>query len=90
MPSTTTTTITTTSTSTPTSTHTIEPEGIEAKKVAFNMAMEVWVHVDGDVLVDVDVDGFYFVPDRVPNRLQTKLVQFVKLEGLNKTTVRRQ
>jgi hypothetical protein len=76
------------STSTSTSTHTIEPEGVEAKKAAFNMAVEICVHVDGDVLVDVDVDGFYFFPDRVPNRLQAKLVQSIKLEGLNKITVR--
>jgi hypothetical protein len=74
-------TSTTTSKSTPTSTHTIEPEGVEAKKVAFNMAVEVCVHVD------VDVDGFYFFTDRVPNRLQAKLVQSIKLEGLNKITV---
>jgi hypothetical protein len=30
----------------------IEPEIVEAEKVALNMAVEVWVHVD------VDVDGF--------------------------------
>jgi hypothetical protein len=61
----------TTSTSTTTSSHIIEPEGVEAEKVALKIA----------------VDGFYFFPDRVPNRLKAKLAQSIKLEGLNKITV---
>jgi hypothetical protein len=36
----------------------IEPESVEEEKVALNMAVEVWVHVDVDVIVDADVDGF--------------------------------
>jgi hypothetical protein len=36
----------------------IEPEIVETEKVALNMAVEVWIHVDVYVIVDVDVDGF--------------------------------
>jgi hypothetical protein len=32
----------------------IEPESFEAEKVALNMAVEVWVHVDVDAIADVD------------------------------------
>jgi hypothetical protein len=35
----------------------IEPESVEAEKVALNMAVEVCVHVDVDVIVDEDMDG---------------------------------
>jgi hypothetical protein len=32
----------------------IEPENVEAEKVALNIAVEVWVHVDVDAIVDMD------------------------------------